>query len=101
MSKEMRKMIDKFKNFGQFVNEQKKSENIYKETELIWIQAEKIKNGDIHQYDDGAGWKIAKVISTKPILNGFKEIIGAYITWDDGTTDRYTGDLQIQPRKLF
>ena len=83
-----------------FLNEKKDSNpKIYKESELIWLRAEKIKPDDIHQYDDDDGWKTSKVISTKPLLNGFRETIGANITWDDGTTGRYTGDLQIQPRK--
>ena len=93
----MKKIID-FKLFS--INEnRKKNAKICKESELIWVSAEQIKPGDIHQYDDGDGWKINKVISTKPLKNGFQEIIGAHITWDDGTTERYTGDLQIQPRK--
>ena len=71
---------------------------MYEESELNWMQAGEIKNGDTHQYDDGTGWKIAKVVSTKPIINGFEETVGAYITWDDGTTGRYTGHLQIQPK---
>lgn len=68
---------------------------------LKWVRAENIKVGDIHQYDDydGTGLKTTKVLSTKPAYNGFKEIVGAYITWDDGTSRRYTGDLEIISHK--
>jgi hypothetical protein len=99
--KKMKKIIDDFKIFSIKLNENRKNVNtkIYKENELIWVSSEQIKPGDIHQYDDDDGWKINKVISTKPLKNWFQEIIGSYITCDDGTTERYTGDLQIQPRK--
>lgn len=85
--------------------EDSKKQKRYKEKELKWVNAVDVKVGDIHQYDDSEdgeseeNWKIAKVVATNPLINGFGETIGAKITWDDGSTGRYTGDLQIQPRK--
>ena len=77
----------KIKLFEEFLNETEDTIGVKTE----WIRASELKVGDriLDQNDN----KISTIKSTKPYLNGFKELIGATITWDDGTHDVYRGDL--------
>lgn len=86
-------------NWNDFINESKKPK-IFDEKDLVWTQAEKISPGDIHQYEDEDGkTKLSTVKKVVPFKNGFKEIVGATITWEDGKSELYRGDLQIQKKK--
>jgi hypothetical protein len=67
-----------------------------KEDKLIWKHASDLKPGDTHQYEDSNGKKVISVVkNSTPYKNGFGEVIGATITWNDGSKDVYRGDLQI------
>ena len=78
---------------------------IFKESDLIWKNGENIKVGDVHQFDDGENgdternWVTSTVKKVVPYKNGFNEVVGVTITWDDGTSDLYRGDLQFQPKE--